>query len=109
MACIVTITTGNNEKVEVEVPSLPNSLQELRQYLNSNQYEELKSKIKTVIGQGKLIKSRVLSEIKKTNKIIPNTNVGSLRNRFPKNNFPEGFDDVRVLLVNSYTTIDQEL
>jgi len=109
MACIVTITTGNNEKVEVEVPSLPNSLQELRQYLNSNQYEELKSKIKTVIGQGKLIKSQVLSEIKETNKIIPNTNIGSLKNRFPKNNFPEGFDDVRVLLINSYTTLNQEL
>lgn len=109
MACTVTITTGNNEKVEVEVPSLPNSLQELKQYFSSNQYEELKSKIKTVIGQGKLIKSQVLSEIKKTNKIIPNTNIGSLKTRFPKNNFPEGFDDVRVLLINSYTTIDQEL
>jgi len=36
MACIITIATGNGNRVEVEVPSLPNSLTELKEILRQN-------------------------------------------------------------------------
>lgn len=111
MACKITITTANGNRIEVEVPSLPNSFSELKSVLNSNnKLEELQAYIKEAIGQGSVIKGTKLSEIKDSSAIIPNSSIQELRSKFPDAGFPEtGFEDLRVLFVNSYKTEDSEL
>lgn len=111
MACKITIATNNGNKVEVEVPSLPNSLTELKGILsNAGKLDELQAYIKQVVGEGNTIKNIKLSDIKNTSNIIPNTTVSTLRERFPQVGFPEiDLDDINILYLNSYITSDSEL
>lgn len=111
MACKITIATGNGNSVEVEVPSLPNSLSELKKILSQNgKLGELKSYIKNTVGQGKIIQNQQLSAIIETGNIIPNTTISTLRERFPDAGFPEGdLDNVKVLFINKYSTTAKEL
>lgn len=111
MACIVTVTTNNGNKVEVEVPSLPNSLSELKTILSSSgKLEELQTYIKQAVGSGNTIKNIKLQDIKNTSAIIPNTTVSLLRERFPDAGFPEiDLDNIPILYLNQYITQDSEL
>ena len=111
MACIITIATSNGNQVEVEVPSLPNSLTELKNILSSaGKLNELQSYIKDVVGEGKTFKNIKLSDIKDTSAIIPNATVSLLKERFPEMNFPEAdLDNIPILYLNSYITQDSEL
>lgn len=111
MACTITITTANGNRVEMEVPSLPTSFTELKSVLNSNnKLEELQAYIKQAVGQGSIIKDIKLSDMKESSAIIPNSNISELRKNFPDAGFPEtGFEDLRILFINSYKTEDSEL
>lgn len=112
MSCIIRITTGNNEKVEMEIPSLPNSLSELKEILRkSGKLGELNTYIKNSVNQGNVLKDRELSKILETEKPIPNTTAKSLQSRFPSVTFPDNIDltNIPVLLVNQYKTTDGQL
>lgn len=111
MACTITITTNNGNRVEMEVPSLPNSLSELKDIIRSSgKLEELHTYIKQAVGEGNTIKNVKLSEIKDTSGIIPNATVSLLKERFPEAGFPEeDLDDIPILYINQYKVSDSEL
>lgn len=112
MACIIRITTSNNEKVEMEVPSLPNSFSELKEILQRNgKLSELNGFIKNAVNQGSVLKDRNLSDILETERPVPNTTAKLLVSRFPEIKFPEtvNLTNIPVLLVNRYTTTDGKL
>lgn len=110
MSCIIKLLTGNNQ-IEMEVPSLPSSYQELKQILSQNKrLDEFNSYIKSAISQGNIIKSQSLDTIISSSKIIPNTTAASLQSRFPQVEFPNiDLQKIPILLVNHYKVDDNQL
>lgn len=110
MSCIIKIQTGNNQ-IEVEVPSLPSSLSELKQILSQNKkLNQFNSYIRTAVSQGNIIDGKSLKILKESNKIIPNTTALSVQLHFPTVVFPKiDLQKIPILLVNRYTTVDNEL
>ena len=110
MSCIIKIQTGENQ-IEMEVPSLPSSLSELKNILSQNKkLNQFNSYIKTAVSQGNILGSKSLSKIKESNTIIPNTTALSVQVHFPTVVFPNiDLQKIPILLVNRYTTIDNEL
>ena len=110
MSCIITIQAGNNQ-IEVEVPSLPSSLSELRQILSQNKkLDQFNSYIRTAVSQGNILGSKSLKTIKDSSKIIPNTTASSVQLHFPTVVFPQiDLQKLPVLLINRYSTADNEL
>lgn len=110
MSCIIKIQAGNNQ-IEMEVPSLPSSLSELKQILSQNKkLNQFNSYIRTAVSQGNIIDKKSLKTLKESNKIIPNTTASSVQLHFPTVVFPKiDLQKIPILLVNRYTTIDNEL
>ena len=110
MSCIIKLQIGNDQ-IEMEVPSLPSSLSELKSILASNKkLNEFNSYIKTAVSQGNIIRSKSLKTLKDSGKIIPNTTALSVKLHFPTVIFPEiELQKIPILLVNYYEAADSEL
>lgn len=110
MSCIIKIAIGNNQ-VEMEVPSLPSSLSELKQALIQNKkLSQFNSYVKISVGQGNILENEQLKILKDSGKVIPNTTALSAKTQFPTVIFPEiDLEKIPVLLVNKYETSSSEL
>lgn len=111
MACIITISTGNGNYVEVEVEdssSLPSSFTELKNLLEkSGKLKDLRENIKNSITNNDFITDLELNTILESDKIIPNSTVSALREKHPTAEFPESdLDNVKILYINKYNTKD---
>ena len=110
MSCIIKMQIGNDQ-IEVEVPSLPSSLSELKTMLSQNKkLKQFNSYIKTAVSQGNILENKSLKTIKESGKIIPNTTAQSVQLHFPTVVFPQiDLQKIPILLVNRYNTVDNEL
>ena len=110
MSCIIQIQAGNNQ-IEVEVPSLPSSLSELKRMLSQNkQLNKFNSYIKMAVSQGNILGSNSLKTIKDSGKVIPNTTASSVQLHFPTVLFPKiDLQKLPILLINKYSVADNEL
>lgn len=110
MSCIIKIQAGNNQ-IEVEVPSLPSSLSELKKVLSQNKkLTQFNSYIRTAVSQGNILGNKSLKTIKDSGKIIPNTTALSVQLHFPTVVFPKiDLQKLPILLVNHYNTVNNEL
>lgn len=89
MSCIIKIQAGNNQ-IEVEVPSLPSSLSELKKILSQNRkLSQFNSYAKIAISQGNIVENKSLKTIKDSGKIIPNTTALLVQLHFPTVIFPK--------------------
>ena len=110
MSCIIKISTGNNQ-IEMEVPSLPSSLSELKTILSQNKkLKQFNSYAKIAVSEGNILGEKSLKKLKNSGKIIPNTSALSVQLYFPTVIFPKiDLQKIPILLVNRYTTVNDEL